>query len=131
MMTLTAIFSWSLVALAIGYDVLTRYIQEPTESDVIKNAGWDWSIIPLCLGIVLGHWTGTRYSVAHSAWGYAIPVLAGYLAWGFVKWRQRKRLGFRPVYHVWEWPLLHALIGIVLGVIAWGQTYDRKDPGRK
>jgi hypothetical protein len=115
-----SITGWVIIAtivLLLVYDGIVGLLKQPTESQVLREWGWKFNTLPFCAGFLLGHWFFPRVSVSFTAWGYAIPLLVGLLAWDIAwgHYASNRRAWFR-------WPGWYALLGIPAGVFLWGQV---------
>ena len=110
---------WIVIAVIVGllaYDVIVGKIHQPTESTVIRDWGWKFNTFAFTAGFLIGHWFLPRKVVSFTAWGYALPILGGLMAFDIfwmIKYKSERRW--------FRWPGWWALIGIPCGMFLWGQ----------
>ena len=98
------------------YDVIAGPSGQPTESQQIREWGWQWTVFSFTIGFIVGHWLFPRREVDVSGWMWIIPIWVCLLTFDIV-WL---KLGLPRIW--FRYPGLYVLAGIPAGMYIWGQA---------
>lgn len=115
---ITPILVLSTFAIWIAWTAAARKYGNPTISMWLRDAMWNFTSFALAWGILLGHWTGSYFfPVLEGKFIFTLPFIAATGIFDAV-WHIIGNSGRR---HWSRYPVWYYLIGIVVGLVFWGQ----------
>jgi hypothetical protein len=110
------IMAGTVVAL-IAWDVIVAKEGSSTESQLLKNFAWQYSVIPYILGILIGHWFFNHEgSWNQSLWPVAFGSIGIVLTWDLLKPHNNSK-------GIERYPGIWFAVGVPMGAVFWGQRH--------
>ena len=107
----------SVIIILIAWDIFAYSLGNSTESTVLRDWSWDWTLLPFVAGFLLTHWFFPRSKTSKTGWMYAIPIFIVLLSFDLI-WH-KYGIDPRPWF---RYPGVYAFLGLPAGYFLWPQA---------